>query len=86
MLALSTSHPNIRTMQHVKSFRSCATATGVSAAHADRGRIALEEERLAQKEVRRFWLIQEWRERFERLAGPLRVHPPSGRFRRPVEG
>ena len=85
MLTLKTS-AHIRTMKHIKSFRSGPTATGVSMTHLDRGRILLEEERLASREARRLWLNQEWSEHFERVCGPLRVLPPSARSRQRMAG
>lgn len=68
---------NIRTSRNVRSFRSCPHATGVSVAHRDNRRLAREEETLMAREARRLWLEEQWREHFERAAGPLRVLPPS---------
>ena len=69
----------ICTSRNVKSFRSCPHATGVSAAHHDKRRLTREEEALMAREGRRLWLEEQWREHFERAAGPLRVLPPSAR-------
>lgn len=72
---------HLPTGRNVKSFRSCQHATGVSMGHLDKGRIAREEHRLMAREARRLWLEEQWREHFERAAGPLRVLPPSARSR-----
>lgn len=72
---------HIRTSRNVRSFRSCPHATGVSAAHHDKRRLTREEEALMAREGRRLWLEEQWREHFERAAGPLRVLPPSTRSR-----
>lgn len=71
----------IRTSRNVKSFRSCPHAMGVSAAHHDKRRLTREEEALMAREGRRLWHEEQWREHFERAAGPLRVLPPSARSR-----
>ena len=52
MLTLKTSW-HIRTMRHIRSFRSCPTATGESMAHLDGARVAREEEGLAKRQERR---------------------------------
>jgi len=71
---------HIRTGRNIKSFRSCPHATGVSnMAHLDKGRILLEEQRVMAREGRRVWLGKEWNDHFERVAGRLRVLPPSAR-------
>jgi len=72
---------HVRTSRNIKSFRSCPHATGVSMSHLDRARLAREKERLAAREERRVWLAEQWREHFERAAGPSRVLPPSARSR-----
>ena len=71
----------IRTSRNVKSFRACPQATGVSAAHHDKPRLTREEAALMAREGRRLWLDEQWREHFERAAGPVRVLPPSARGR-----
>jgi hypothetical protein len=71
----------IRTSRNVKSFHSCLHTTGVSAAHHDKRRLTREEEALTAREALRLWLEEQWREHFERAAGPLRVLPPSARGR-----
>ena len=72
---------HIRTSRSIKGFRSCRHATGVSRAHVERARIALEQERLDGREARRVWLDKQWKEHFEHIAGPLRMLPQSARFR-----
>jgi len=59
MINIKTSK-QIRTIRHLKSFRSCPTATGASMEHLDRGRIYREEMRLANRELRRQWLEEAW--------------------------
>lgn len=76
----------IRTSRNVRSFRSCPHATGVSVAHHDNRRLTREEERLMAREARRLWLDEQWREHFERAAGPLRALPPSARSQRMKAG
>jgi len=51
----------IRTMRHLKGYRSCRTTTGVSMEHLDRGRIYNEEMRLVNRELRRQWLEEAWK-------------------------
>lgn len=46
---------HIRTVRQCKSFRSGRTATGVSMAPLDQGRIRFEYERLARRERHRTW-------------------------------
>ncbi|MFH1218914.1 MAG: hypothetical protein V1694_00470 [Candidatus Eisenbacteria bacterium] len=67
MINIKTSK-QIRTIRHLKSFRSCRTATGVSMAHLDRGRIYREEMRLANRELRRQWLEGVWESHLNRCA------------------
>lgn len=51
---------HVRTSRNIKSFHSCPHATGISLAHLDAARLALEAERLANRERRRLWLAQQW--------------------------
>lgn len=51
----------LRTMRHLKSFRSCRTATGMPMWQADLGRIYQEEVARANREMRRRWLAETWR-------------------------
>jgi hypothetical protein len=67
MINIKTSK-QIRTMRHLKGFRSCGTATGASMEHLDRGRIYREEMRLANRELRRQWLEEAWESRLNRCA------------------
>lgn len=71
----------IRTSRNVRSFRACMHATGVSAAHHDKQRLASEEQALMAREGRHLWRQEQWREHFERAGGALRVLPPSARGR-----
>ena len=66
---------HISTSRNIKGFRSCRHAMGVSRAHVEQARIALEEERLEGREARRVWLDKQWKEHFEHVAGPLRMLP-----------
>ncbi len=70
---------HIRTGRNIKGFRSCPHATGISLAHLEVQRLAREEARLAKRGARRVWLDEEWSEHYKRVAGPLRVLPPSAR-------
>ena len=67
MINIKTSK-QIRTIRHLKSFRSIPNATGVSMEHLDRGRIYREEMRLANRELRRQWLEEAWESRLNRGA------------------
>ena len=67
MINIKTSK-QIRTIRHLKSFRSCRTATGASMEHLDRGRIYREGMRLANRELRRQWLEEAWESRLNRCA------------------
>jgi len=80
MLTLRTIK-HIPTSRNIKGFRSCQHFTGVSLAHLDIQKLAREKERLVRRERRRLWLDEQWREHFERVAGPLHVVPPSARSR-----
>lgn len=72
---------HIRSSRNIKGFRSCAHSTGGCAAHLDVARIAREGTRLAAREARRLWLIEQWQQHFNRVAGPSRALPPSARPR-----
>ncbi len=67
MINIKTSK-QIRTMRHLKGFRSCGTATGASMEHLDRGRIYREGMRLANRELRRQWLEEAWENQQNRCA------------------
>ena len=67
MINIKTSK-QIRTIRHLKSFRSCPTATGASMEHLDRGRIYREEMRLANRELRQQWLNEVWDSHLSRYA------------------
>jgi hypothetical protein len=79
MLTLKTS-AHIRT-RNIKSFRSCQSSTGPSTRHAEAAQLYREGIRLANRELRRLWLEEQWSGHFEQAAGPFRVLPPSARFR-----
>ena len=53
---------HIRTSRNIKSFRSCRHVTGDLSVNLDRGKTALEDERLAQREARQLWFAQQWRQ------------------------
>ncbi len=78
MLTLKNSN-QIRTIQNIKSFRSCSHATGVSMTRPERARIALEKEKLDLRQARRLWRNEQWSKNFGHSAGPLRALPPSAR-------
>ena len=78
MLALQTSG-HVRSRRNIKSFRAHGHSAGLSSAHLDRARTALEEEGLAARQARRKRLAGQWDEHFEGAAGSLRVLPPSAR-------
>jgi hypothetical protein len=59
MLTIKTS-AQIATGRCLKSFRSHATATGVSLAHVDRRRRGWETLHLAVRQLRREWLHARW--------------------------
>lgn len=67
MINIRTSK-QIRTMRHLKSFRSIPNATGASMEHLDRGRIYREEMRLANRELRWQWLEEAWETGLNRCA------------------
>jgi hypothetical protein len=48
-------------MRQVKSFRSCGTNTGLSMWRAELARLYQEEVALANRELQRLWLGEEWR-------------------------
>ena len=85
MITLKNS-AHIRTCRNIRGFRSCQHAIGVSLSHLDVERLAREEDRLASREMRRLRLDEQWRKHFERVAGPLRVLPPSARTRETKAG
>jgi len=60
MLILKTSD-QLRTMRHVKSYRSCPTFTGSPMWGVDLGRICREELLRWNRELRRRWLAAAWR-------------------------
>lgn len=62
MITLKNS-THIRTNRTVKGFRWCKHNTGVPLAYLDLGRMALEEQRLSQREARRLWLTKAWNKR-----------------------
>jgi len=70
MMTFPKSLAHIRTSKHVKSFRSCPTATGESMAHLDKGRIVREEDRLAKRQERRRRLAGEGSSRQASLEAP----------------
>ena len=53
----------MRTMLHVKSYRSCPTSTGLPMWGADMGRMFQEEVARCNRELRRRWLAAAWRDR-----------------------
>ncbi len=63
MLTLKTSD-QLRTMRHVKSYRSCPTSTGLPMWGAELGRIYQEEVARCNRELRRRWLAAGWENRF----------------------
>ncbi len=62
MLTLKNSE-QVRSMRHVKSFRSCPTSTGLPRWGAELGRIYQEEVARCNRELRRRWLDSAWRQR-----------------------
>jgi hypothetical protein len=60
MLTLKSSH-HLKTMRHLKSFRSCRTATGRCMWRAEVSRIYQEEVALINRELRRRWLAEAWK-------------------------
>ena len=59
MLTIRNSH-HLRTLRHLKSFRSCPTATGRSMWRVEVSRIYQEEVALINRELRRRWLAATW--------------------------
>jgi hypothetical protein len=53
----------MRTMRHVKSYRSCPTSTGLPMWGAEMGRMCQEEVARCNRELRRRWLAATWRNR-----------------------
>ena len=51
----------VRTMRHVKSFRSGPTSTGLPRWGAEVGRLYQEEVARCNREFRRLWLAAAWR-------------------------
>ena len=72
---------HIATSRNIKSFRWCAHSTAEPMAHLDIQKLAREEKRLAAREARGFRLAKQWIQHLEHVAGPLRVLPPSARYR-----
>jgi hypothetical protein len=62
MLTIKNSN-HLRTMRHLKSFRSGRTSTGASMWQAELGRIYQEEVALLHRERRRRWLAASWNHR-----------------------
>jgi hypothetical protein len=60
MLTVKTSE-QLRTMRHVKSYRSCSTSTGLPMWGAELGRICQGMVARANHELRRRWLDFAWR-------------------------
>lgn len=52
---------HLRTMRHLRGFRSCRTATGMPMWRAELSRIYQEEVALGNRELRRRWLADAWR-------------------------
>jgi hypothetical protein len=67
---------HVRTMRHIKSFRSCPNSTGMLLAPFDRGRIALEKGKRTLRERRRLWLAAQW------AGHPARSRQANGRGNR----
>ncbi|MFA5111272.1 MAG: hypothetical protein WC443_07710 [Desulfobaccales bacterium] len=72
MLIIKSSQ-HLRTMRQVKSFRSGGTNTGLPMWRAELGRIYQEEVVLANRELHRLWLGEEWRRHLRdcRLQGAM---------------
>lgn len=62
MLMLKTSD-QLRTMRHVKSYRSCPTSTGWPMRGVDLGRVCREELLRRYRELHRLWMAAAWRSR-----------------------
>ncbi len=62
MLTLKTAS-QVRTMRHVKSYRSCPTSTGLPRWGAELGRMYQEEVARGNRELHRRWLAAGWRHR-----------------------
>ncbi len=60
MLTIKNSQ-HLRTMRHLKSFRSCGTNTGQPMWRAELARLYQEEVVLANRELQRLWRGEEWR-------------------------
>ncbi len=54
----------VRTMRHVKSYRSCPTSTALPMWGAEMGRLHQELLALRTRELHRRWLAAAWRHRF----------------------
>jgi len=77
MLTIKNSH-HVSTSQQIKSFRSCATASGRTMLQAEAGRLARGTIALTIRRQRRSWLDMQWTLRFARHGERLRVLPPRG--------
>lgn len=53
----------VRTMRHVKSYRSCPTSTGLPTWGHELGRMYQEEVARCNREFRRRWLATAWQNR-----------------------
>jgi hypothetical protein len=62
MLTLKTAG-QLRTMRHIKSYRSCSTSTGLPNWGVELGRRCQEEVARCHRELRRRWLASAWRRR-----------------------
>ena len=69
MLTLRNSG-HLRTMRHLKSFRSCPTNTGRLMWRAELARIYQEDVALANRELRRRWLAEAWRQHLRECRFP----------------
>lgn len=49
-----------RGSRHIQSFRACPTATGCAMSAVEASRIAREELALANRQLRRDWLVDGW--------------------------
>jgi hypothetical protein len=74
MLTIKTA-AHIRTSRHLKSFRAHATSTGFSLGDVDECRRAWETARLAERELRRWWLALCWARHRCQLPDRARISP-----------
>jgi len=69
----------IRTSRNIRDHRSCKHSVGEVFQHVAAIQLALEQERLGNRQLRHDRAVREWLRHFERVGGWQHVLPPSAR-------